>query len=714
MRNIFRSLTLVSIFCAASWAQAPTTITVNGTLSIGLSFSFSGQAALSGGIAGSGPISIPSLTAGAGGNFAGNFTITLSGGTLTGTVAVPASVITGSGNVTITVTGGTGSYAGANSSAIALSGTAALAGTGVTLTNFTGSGVIRTGGGSTNPVPTITDVLDAASYTRNIARGSIFVVKGTTLSAAGFTQLSFPLPQTSGGVRITFTPTGGGAATDAYLVYLFNQNNVNQLAAILPSTVANGNYNVTVTNASGTSAPFATQVVAQKPGIITAASDGNGLAVVQNFISQSQLDILRFTTYSASGFTFSPSKPGQVLIVWMTGLGALPSGSDNTASAAVDFNPSKRIRAVVGGVEVTPLYAGRAPGLAGADQVNFILPANTQTGCTVPFQVSVDGQLSNTTFIAIAPTAGASECVQPGYTSQQLRDFDQGASFTVGAFSLTSISQTVPQLGTVKVNSIGGGFTRVTGFNLGSASQAPEASQIGACVVSRVVGSQSQIGNPVSATMLDAGNITITGPAGSNLSNTTVTKDAATNAYALSLGFEGAGIPNLPGQVNASIVAGQYRLVGAGGRDVGTFNAQVNLGSPLTITGGLPATVVRANGLPLAWSGGNSSDIVQILGYAGINSGTGANVTVDATVFICTTTAGTGGFTVPASVLTQLPAVAAGQITSGAASGFLQVISSVNPAQGNGLFSAPLTAGGSINTGVFTAATGIGSFPAYQ
>jgi len=551
--------------------------------------------------------------------------------------------------------------------------------------------------------------LDAASYTKNIARGSIFVVKGVNLSAAGLTQFGFPLPTTSpSGVRITFTPTGGGAATDAYLIYLYNQSGVNQLAAILPSTVAAGNYNVTVTTTQGTSAGFATQVVAQKPGIITQDSTGSGLAVVQNFVSQTQLDVDRFTTQTISGFTVSPAKPGQVLIAWMTGLGPLPSGSDNTASAAVDFNTSKRVRAVVGGVEITPLYAGRAPGLAGADQVNFILPDNTPTGCVVPFQVSVDGQLSNATFISIAPTAASTECVQPGYTTAQLRNFDLGGSFTVGAFSLTQLQETVPQFGTVKINSIGGGFTRITGFQLSSAGQVQPTST-NACQVIHVTGSQSQLANPISTTFLDAGNITLTGPSGSNLNNTTITKDASTNSYGLSLGFEGAGIPSIPGQVNANLVAGQYRLNGAGGRDVGVFNASVNLGSPLTISGGLPATVVRANGLPLAWSGGNSGDIVTILGYAGTNSGTGANIVVDATEFICTTTAGTGGFTVPASILNQLPAITAAQISGSTATGFLEVVTS-----NSSTFQAPLTAGGNIDTGIFSSVLGIGATPAYQ
>src|ERR1700733_2159096 len=66
--------------------------------------------------------------------------------------------------------------------------------------------------------PNITAVLDAGSYTANLAQGSIFVVKGTNLSSAttngGFSQAGFPLPATLAGVKITFTPVAGGAGTD--------------------------------------------------------------------------------------------------------------------------------------------------------------------------------------------------------------------------------------------------------------------------------------------------------------------------------------------------------------------------------------------------------------------------------------------------------------------------------------------------------------------
>jgi uncharacterized protein (TIGR03437 family) len=708
MKRLLPSLTLILLFCTAAFAQT-TTLTVNATGSLTGS-TLAGTASITG--VGSNLAFSANVTLGQ--NITAAFTITVSSGnTITGTITAPATLLTGQGGTgSATITGGTGAHQGASGTFPNLTGTGSITASGLALT-FTGTSTnFRAGGGTTTPTPNIVDVLDAASYTRNVARGSIFVVKGTNLSASGFTQYSFPLPtRPPENVRITFT-TSTGQSTDAFLIYLYNQGGVNQLAAIAPSSLAPGNYSVSVTTANGSSNSFLTQVVNQKPGIITADSTGSGLAVVQNFISQSQLDIDRFTTFSASGYTFSPAKPGQVVIAWMTGLGPLPSGTDNTASAAVDFRSSKRIRAVVGGREIEALYAGRAPGLAGADQVNFVLPADVQTGCVVPFTVSVDNQSSNASFIAIAPNAAAQECVQEGYTAAQLRNFDQGGSITTGNFTLTSLQMTMPQIGTVKANSVGGSFTRLTGFQLNSASNLQVSSSTsGACTVVRIRGSVEQLAGGGTAKGLDAGAVTLTGPAGSNINNGVALTKSAENSYSLSLGFEGAGIPSLPGQINANLVAGQYRIAGAGGTEVGSFNSTITLGSPLTIPApGLPSVVTRASGLPLTWSGGNANDVVQIVGYTGTNSGTGQSIVVDAVQFICTTTAGRGGFTVPADILTQLQPVTAAQISAGSASGYLAVMSSPAPVT----FSAPLVGGGSIDNATWAAFTGIAGFPAYQ
>src|ERR1019366_6236158 len=160
----------------------------------------------------------------------------------------PIAILTGdttadAGNVSATITGGTGSFAGYTGSFPALSGSSAAGSTPATYTySFSGEGTVNTsGGGTTTPTPTITAVQDAASNTPNIAQGSIFIVKGSNLSASGYTPFGLPRPTNFGGVKVTFTPVAGGTGTDAYLVYLYNQSGVNQIACILPSTVAVGN-----------------------------------------------------------------------------------------------------------------------------------------------------------------------------------------------------------------------------------------------------------------------------------------------------------------------------------------------------------------------------------------------------------------------------------------------------------------------------------------
>ena len=318
----------------------------------------------------------------------------------------------------------------------------------------------------------------------------------------------------------------------------------------------------------------------------------------------------------------------------------------------------------------------------------------------------MNGALSNPTFIAIAPDSGASACVEPGFTTSQLERYDQGASFTAGGFSLAQLSQTVPELGSVKFNTAGGQFIRYTGFQLAALSQyQAQVSTSGACTVIHSISGSSDVSVPQTIG-LDAGAVTLSGPSGSNLSNAPFTQDAKSNAYSMILGAE--GIP-IPGGSNARIVPGTYTVNGAGGKDVGRFSASVNIGSPLTIAGGLPSVVNRSAGLTLNWTGGNSSDPVQIYGSSSAFRGTGLNQTSETWAFICRTTAGAGTFTVPPSILTQLPPVSASAITNDTGAGLLQVSSGVIAN-----FTAPLVAGGNVDAASFMSLVGIGSTAAFQ
>jgi len=396
------------------------------------------------------------------------------------------------------------------------------------------------------------------------------------------------------------------------------------------------------------------------------------------------------------------------MIAYGTGMGPLPGG-DNSASPLYDFSTNGvTVNAIVGGQTIPVLYAGRA-GYAGEDQINFQLPMNVATSCTVSLQISVNGQLSNPTFIAIAPGAGSPACVEPGFTTAQLQQYDNGASRTVGSFDLTQFSvnlASVGSVGTAKIDAAGGGFTRYTGYQLsGLAQSQAQVTTSGSCIVTHVLTSSQSGLTTTPAGGLDAGIVTLNGPSASGIANQPLTQDPNSFQYSLSLGTE--GLPN-PGGLSATLVAGTYTVSGAGGADVGKFNTQVTLGSPLTLAGGLlPTTVNRSAGLTLNWSGGNPSDLVEIIGSSGSTSGSGASAITDTWGFVCTTNAGAATFTVPSSVLLQLPAIS-GSSTTG--SGFLEFASAVNPST----FTAALTAGGSIDSGTFTAFLGIGSNVTYQ
>jgi uncharacterized protein (TIGR03437 family) len=538
-------------------------------------------------------------------------------------------------------------------------------------------------------------VQDAASNTQGIAQGSIFIVKGSNLSASGYTPYSPPRPTvSSGGIKVTFTPVAGGAGTDAYLVYLYNQSGVNQIAGILPSTVAPGNYNVTVTNGT-VSSPVVAQVVANKVALFTQDSTGTGLASVQNYISAGVVDLNRLTTGSVGGVTISPAKPGQPMIAYGTGLGAYAAG-DNTASPAFDFRASETIVAVVGGRNISVDYAGRA-GYAGEDQINFTLPLDISTGCAVSLQISVNGKLSAPTSIAIAPDASSSACVLPGYTTAQLQKLDNGGTITAGGFSITQFSINVPQFGNSKFDAISGGFSQLTGFQLGSAAQANvNIIQSGSCQVITATSGSGSTAAAGTLTYLDAGTVTINGPAGSGLTNQALTKTNNLYSYSSTEGI------SLPGQASFTLPAGTYTLNGAGGNDVGSFsNVQLSLGSPLTITGGLPSSVTRNAGLTLNWTGGNSSDPVEIIGGSTSTSGTGTSAVTTSTTFICLTTAGQKTFTVPASILNQLPATSTGT---------LEVGTGTSPTT----FTAKLKADNSDIGSIFSSFVGIGASVAFQ
>jgi uncharacterized protein (TIGR03437 family) len=554
-------------------------------------------------------------------------------------------------------------------------------------------------------------VLDAASYTANIAQGSLFVVKGTNLSTSGLKYGTKPLPTILDGTRITFTPAAGGTGTDAYLIYYYNLSGVNQLAAVLPSTLATGSYNVTVTYNGTVSDAVKATVVARKFGIITVDGSGSGRAVVQNYVSASQYDLNRFTTGTVSGYTMSPAKPGQLVVLWGTGLGPI-SKADNEAPGAIDLRSSVDVKVIVGGKTLTPdAYAGRAPEFPGTDEIIFTLPADVQTGCNVPLQVSAGGTLSNATTVSIAT---GTACTNAQFDQTTLTKLDQGGTLVTGSFVLSSLSSTMTVEGvtaSVKSDSLTGLFARYTADQMGDASGLLGTTST--CQVYHRTGDQTAllVGSP--AVLLDAGSsLTLTGP---NSLSKPVPQVTGSKSYYLSLGTS-YSIPGMtiPGSTASVIVAGSYSVKGTGGTDVGAFTAPLTIGTPVTV-GTIADTIVRSSSYTVTWTPGAATDLVAVTGVAGtVTGGTSANPLYDSSVFVCTTTADKGTLTVPASILSQLPAVSATAMTAGTGIGMMLVTTSSTPAANNGLFTAPLVAGGNTDLGMFVATVGSSKTVAFQ
>ena len=518
--------------------------------------------------------------------------------------------------------------------------------------------------------PAITAVVDAAAYTANIAQGSVFVVKGTNLCPSGTVYGSVPYSSALlNGVKITFTPAAGGAATDVYMVYTYGAGSVNQLAAILPSTVPVGNYNVTVTNAGTVSGSFSAAVVAHKFGIISVNGSGFGRAVVQNYISASQYDLDRYTTGTISGYTYSPAHPGQIIVIWGTGLGPI-SHPDNTLPGAIDLRATLTIQVLINGIAYTPdLYGGRAPSLPGADEIIMTLPAGVAVSCQDLLQISVNGQLSNATSISIA--AGSdSACSAPGISTATLANLDQGGNYTFGTVTLAAGSS-ANNGPSIRVDAASQEFVALDadGLSTGTGSTAVVIPN-NTCVVARqIVTVATGTGATINFKLLDAGIVLLNGP---NTVNVPLSAQTLLNGQV-------GGVTVVAGGV---LAAGTYTVNGLGGNDVGKFQTSITIPQPLVVTGTIGKNISRSVDLPIAWTGGGTLPVTISAASALAVPGTNPQQ-IDSGVVTCVTTADKGGFTIPTGMLQQLPA----------ANGSVTLV--VNTAAIG--FTAPLVAGGNVD-----------------
>jgi uncharacterized protein (TIGR03437 family) len=448
----------------------------------------------------------------------------------------------------------------------------------------------------------------------------MFVIFGQAMGPAGLVQAGAP-PLTTELAGTSITVTVGGTSVPPFLLFTSS----GQLAAVLPSDTPLGTGTLTVTFNAQTSAPVTVKVVENAFGIFTRNQAGFGPAIVQNFISQTEAPVNALN---------QAAQPGQVAILWGTGLGPIQASD-------ADFPPvgslPYEVDVILGGtIVVKPFYAGRSPQFPGIDQINFTLPAGIE-GCYASVAVRVNGVISNYGTIAIS---SAGRFCEGPLTAEQVMLAEQRGRLRVGAVTLTTLG-----VDGLNLEAEAGDYS-VAVLNqsmLTFIAMETHTPPVGSCIAWPTFGDFYPV-DPLEPVELLGGDLTVTTPAGTLL---------VVDPDDLPEGF----FP--PGLVTVRAPAGPQ---------IGAFEVSTTLPPLGTVNQPAELTRVdRAQDLTVSWSGVDAvNDFVMILGRSEDQPGRVGRT------FQCSVDAGPGRFTAPASLIGSLPpSVAAAGFADGP--GFLVV-----------------------------------------
>lgn len=472
-------------------------------------------------------------------------------------------------------------------------------------------------------------VLNAASFMPPrlpggaIAQGSIFSIFGARLGPGSPVQAtSFPLGTTLGGTSIAITQ--GATTVNAIPLYV----SATQINAIMPSNAPVGAASMRVKSGAFQSNPMRVVIAPTAFGIFTATGTGLGPGILLNFIAQDNQPI---------NSTNIPAKPGQIMTLYGTGLGAVPN--DTVAPSAGNLPAKTEI--FVGGVPATPLYSGRTPCCAGLDQLVFAIPDNAPQGCWVPVNVRTAGSVVSN-FVSIAITSDGGPCLRA--------DSPLANAGKVGGVVSLRVT-TREDVGTRAPIDVTGDYAAAVGFQA-TAPAFPfhpilSPPPPGTCTVYTVKGDllrgdtlPGTIPNGSMPLNLGAG-FMLKGPAGVKMLQNIFTPSP--------LQYLGGSVSNNLFNNTLYLTPGSYTVNNVTPGDAGSFSASANMPQPLTWTNRDQTVIVnRSQPLNVSWSGGSGSNVI-IVGF-------GVDLPTDSTtVFGCVAPDGATSFSIPAMVLANVP-----------------------------------------------------------
>ena len=220
--------------------------------------------------------------------------------------------------------------------------------------------------GLTVPAIAPTGVVNGASFQPSIVAGSWVTIMGTNFTTITDTWekaiVNGKLPKVLDGVSVSI---GGKAA----FIYYISPTQINAQAP----DVGAGSVPVTVTNPAGASVPITATVVQYSPAFFLWAGK-YAVATRQDYS-------LAVAPGTFPGAATMAAKPGEVLILWATGLGPtdppVPAGIQAPGDRLYSTGP---VEVTIGSVQAQVYGSALSPGFAGLYQVAIQVPGNLAHG----------------------------------------------------------------------------------------------------------------------------------------------------------------------------------------------------------------------------------------------------------------------------------------------------------------------------------------------
>ena len=249
-----------------------------------------------------------------------------------------------------------------------------------------GSGYELPSLGTSGPRISAGGVVDEASFGPLVVPGGIASLFGTNLADGVAIADRTPLPTALGGVRVLVN------ALPAPLFFVSPRQINFQVPFEADSP---GNVDVVVTR-NGEGSPSEPASMAEfAPAVFI--NPATGEPIIQRFPDGALITAA------------NPAKPGDVLILFVTGIGGLSNPPATGAAAAASPLAQARVTPVVtvGGEATQVFFAGLAPFFVGLGQVNIQLPESLMTtGSTMPLVINFEGSRNPPVNLPVLGSAG--------------------------------------------------------------------------------------------------------------------------------------------------------------------------------------------------------------------------------------------------------------------------------------------------------------------